>query len=208
MRSRKRYKYIYLYIYIDVCQKWYEERANMMSINDHSVRKSTHKWFRINGPNGVLLMNPYYIARSLVRLYTRTYTHHITCVLIVCVIWYNKIYMAHRLNMLNAQWLSTVLSPFIHHTLYIHKYKCVCVNELFKEWSETIRNESKRQDKTKQAKRVCKRCRSYAQCKWKWKKKKRPHSYVTQSAVQESAAAAAAAVTAALEAATINIMNI
>lgn len=39
-RSRKRYKSVY------VCQKWYEERANMMCIfskRSHSVRKSNNQ---------------------------------------------------------------------------------------------------------------------------------------------------------------------
>lgn len=90
-----------------------------------------------------------------------------------------------------------------HRVQYRYLYVCVCVdvNESLEEWSETIR----RQDKARMWTLPIV-CTLYMKMKER-KKKKRPHSYVTQSAIRTAAAAATAAMAAAVTAATMNTMN-
>lgn len=143
----------------------------------------------MNGPNGVLLMNPF--CRSLVRsiacslLHIR-YVHICVAVSIVCVV--------HHLN--NVERFVRALTTHTHRPFAqihrVHRIQ-ICVDMM-----NRLKNGAKRYEyKTK---RVCV-CvnaadRMHAVNEKERKKKKRPYSYVTQSVVQ-AAAAAAASVTAA-----------
>lgn len=150
-----------------VCQIWYEERANMIYPNDHSVRKSNNQPTNDSEQTDqtVFYLWTHYIARARVRAFARSLAHtHCTHTLWV---W---IHVERFVRALIPYYTRTHTHQLVIRANTSRMWVCVRVysNESFKEWSETIRNETNRKAKTRQGNtkraRVCERCRSHALC--------------------------------------------
>lgn len=164
--------------------------GSMIYPNDHSVRNPTINPQMISSKRTkrCFTYEPIIsIGRSLARSHIRysiytTQTHVCSHSCSYCVhvcVYYNN----NNNNICSTHYEHVERFVRAHH----HTHVCVC------KWINRSKNGAKRTEKTRQNRHSYTRCRSYAHCKWKRKKKKRPHSYVTQSAVLAPAAAAATA---------------